>query len=99
MMCFRYGQRSRASTERSVVKTRLPLVLHLTSPMKPGQVVGRRRVRMALTTLMQSEGVRGISWSWRMTTIWLDLRSGGGEFGEGLDVRLRWFLLRREMTG
>ena len=88
IMCLRNGQRSCANTDRSVVRTRLPLALDLTSLMEPGQVVGRRRVRMVLTMLMHSEGVRGASWSWRITTSYLALISGGDADEAGLEVRL-----------
>ena len=98
MMLFRYGHRSWARMEWSAVSTRFPLALLLTSLMVPGQVVGRRRVRMLFTILMHSEGVRGISWWWRMTTGCLVLMSWG-EGGEGgWPERFRWFLLWRVMT-
>ena len=99
MMCFRNGHTSCARVLESVVKTRLPLALLLTSQIEPGQVVGRRRVRMLLTMLMHRVGVRGASWSCRITTSCLVRMSVGADPVAAREGRLRWFRFRREMTG
>ena len=97
---FWYGHRSRARTEWSVVtRTRFLRALLLTSLMDLGQVVVRRRARMLFTSFMQSEGVRGVSSSWRMTASFLVLIFGGDGVWGGLLARFRWFLLRWEITG